>query len=220
MTVYIIVLVSIFLLLYFGIKAHKQDKEINDSIQKSLMDDTNLLPHYSISKEDINNFTSLLLFEKIIQIKVFQVNDTYHSSNVEKKYIIDGGIEFTTTKGYFTLAYSTKHEQFIFSNEPFLRIYENDNYFELKEQISSINNYLHSKIINVSFKEMEFDEIIDYTMATEMFNKIVEVTLTFDNNQMLQLSLIEGFFETEDKINLYKYSIDGEILVSFSPIKI
>lgn len=116
---------------------------------------------------------------------------------------------------------SSEYEQFIYSSEPFNKIYKNENEYEVKKnEIPEIFNLLNLKIEDVSFKTKEFSKITDYTMTTKQLKKIIEVVFSFKNNQFLQLSLINFSFDEKQKPQNFSYSIDNEILISFEKTEI
>lgn len=217
----IVLSILVIFIFYIGLNAFKQQNEYDNEIRKRLTEEIEAPQNYVTSDKNILNLKSVLQNKKIISIKIFQINDTYFHSQSEGKYIVDGGLELITSKGYFTVAFSSKYEQYIFDTVPFKNIYENDNYFELEEdEIASIKSVLYNKVEDVYLKTKDFDEIVDYTMKTEKNSKLVEVFLVFKNNQNLQISLVNNFYEEKGKPKPHNYSVDQEILISLNKIDI
>ncbi len=217
----IILLILVIFIFYIGLNAFKQQNEYDNEISKRLTEEIEVPQNYVTSDKIILNLRSVLINEKIISIKIFQINDTYFHSHSEGKYIIDGGLELITSKGYFSVAFSNKYEQYIFDSLPFKNIYENDNYFELEEdEIAFIKSVLYKKVKDACLKTKDFDEIVDYTMKTEKITKLVEVFLTFEDNQNLQISLVNNFYEEKGEPKPHKYSVDEEVLISLNRIEI
>lgn len=217
----IVLSILVIFLFYIGLNAFKQQNEYDNEIRKRLTEEIEAPENYVTSDKNILNLKSILQNEKIISLKIFQINDTYFHSHSEGKYIIDGGVEFITSKGYFSVAFSSKYEQYIFDTLPFNIIYENDNYFELEEdEILFIKSVLHKKVKDACLKTKDFDEIVDYTMKTEKITKLVEVFLTFEDNQNLQISLVNNYYEEKGEPKLHMYSVDEEILISLNKIEI
>lgn len=208
-------------LFIYLIKAFKEDKIERLEMRKRLMEEVDETPFYSITNKEIECFKAMFLSEKILSIKVFQINDTFYDLKNKNQYMIDGGVEFKLPKGYLCFGFSSNFDQYILSTEPFQKNYTHNNEFELKPiEIPEIYNLINKKIIDVNFKVKEFNEVIDYTMKSQKIKKPIEMLLKFENDEILQLSSINFDFDKNYEPEKYVYSTENEILISFQEINI
>ncbi|WP_109435945.1 hypothetical protein [Aquimarina sp. AU119] len=68
-------------------------------------------------------FDSILKSGKLLEVKLFQVNDKFFELSEGKQWIIDGGIELTFPAGKVTLGWSTKEEVFCLEFRAFSDLY-------------------------------------------------------------------------------------------------
>lgn len=109
------VLVTFLLFMYYS---HKQDVKAEKIINRSLEENIDIFSHYSVQSYNIENIKNVLVSEKILSLKAFQVN-AYYDIKGKDFYTIDGGIEILTSKGLFSIGFSSEYEQYIFNNIPF-----------------------------------------------------------------------------------------------------
>lgn len=203
-------------LFYFIIKGFKEDKIERIEMRKRLMEEVDETPYYSITNEEIERFKAMLLSEKILSIKVFQINDTFYDLKNKKQYLIDGGVEFNLPKGYLCFGFSSNFDQFVLNSEPFQKNYTHENEYELEpNEVPEIYNLVNKKIIDVIIKVKKFDEILDYTMKTQKIKKPAEIILKFENGEMLQLSCINFDLNENSEPEKYIYSNEEEMLIAF-----
>ena len=204
-------------LFLFLIKSYKEDKIERLEMRKRLMEDVEETPYYSINNEEIEHYKAMLLSEKILSIKVFQINDTFYDLKNKNEYLIDGGVEFNLPKGYLCFGFSSHFDQIILNSEPFHKNYTHENEYELTpNEIPEIFSFINKRIIDVNFKIKSFDEILDYTMKTQKIKKPVELLLKFENGEILQLSSINFDLGENSEPENYRYANDVEILIAFT----
>ena len=215
---FIILFVVLFI---FIIKTYKYDKIERIETRKRLMEEVDQTSYYSTADEEIERYKTILLSEKILSIKVFQINDTFYDLKNKSEYLIDGGVEFNLPKGYLCFGFSSFFDQFILNSEPFQKNYTHENEYELTpNEIPEIFNLINKKIIDVNIKFKEFNEIIDYTMKSQKIRKPIEIVLKFKNGEMLQLSSINFDLGENSAPQNYIYANDEEILIAFKDTKI
>lgn len=208
-------------LFLFLIKSYREDKMERIEMRKRLMEEVDETPHYSITDKEIERFKAMLLSEKILSIKIFQINDTFYDLKNKNEYIIDGGVEFNLPKGYLSFGFSSYFDQYVLNSEQFRKNYTHENEYELTQNdIPEIYNFINKRIIDVNFKVNEFNEIIDYTMKTQKIKKPIEIVLKFENGEILQLSSINFDLGKNSEPENYFYSNDEEILIAFKETNI
>ena len=212
------VIVVIIFFLFFK-SAYKEDKIYNEEIKKRLDKEIHLefkVPQ--INQYLLNNFESIFLSSELIDLKIFQVNDFYYHEESENLFIFEG-IEFKFNKGFFSIGFSSEYEYNMFQATPFTELYDNENEEEINiEETKKMSNLIGKKVVDVKFKTLDFNEIIDYTMKLEKTSKIVEVILHFENNETLQIATINYDYEKDKPPKNYRYDITGELLISLNNI--
>ncbi len=203
-------------LFLFMIKAFKEDKIERLEMRKRLMEDVEETPFYSINNGEIERYKTMFLSEKILSIKVFQINDTFYNLKNKNQYLIDGGVEFNLPKGYLCFGFSSHFDEIVLNSEPFQKNYTHENEYELtSNEVPEIYAFINKKIINVNIKVKEFNEILDYTMKTQKIKKPIEIILKFENGEILQLSSINFDLGENSEPENYRYANDEEILITF-----
>lgn len=212
------VIVVIIFFLFFK-SAYKEDKIYNEEIKKRLDKEIHLefkVPQ--INQYLLNNFESIFLSSELIDLKIFQVNDFYYHEKSENLFIFEG-IEFKFNKGFFSIGFSSEYEYNLFQATPFTELYDNENEEEINiEETKKMSNLIGKKVVDVKFKTLDFNEVIDYTMKLEKVTKIVEVILHFENNETLQIATINYNYEKDKPPKNYRYDITGELLISLNNI--
>lgn len=212
------VIVVIIFFLFFK-SAYKEDKIYNEEIKKRLDKEIHLefkVPQ--INQYLLNNFESIFLSSELIDLKIFQVNDFYYHEESENLFIFEG-IEFKFNKGFFSIGFSSEYEYNMFQATPFTELYDNENEEEINiEETKKMSNLIGKKVVDVKFKTLDFNEVIDYTMKLEKVSKIVEVILHFENNETLQIATINYDYEKDKPPKNYRYDITGELLISLNNI--
>ena len=212
------VIVVIIFVLFFK-SAYKEDKIYNEEIKKRLDEEIHLEFKVSqINQYLLKDFESIFLSSELIDLKIFQVNDFYYHEESENLFIFEG-IEFKFKKGFFSIGFSSEYEYNMFQATPFTELYDNENEEEINiEETKKLSNLIGKKVVDVKFKTLDFNEVIDYTMKLEKVSKIVEVILYFENNETLQIATINYDYEKDKPLKNYRYDITGELLISLNNI--
>ncbi|MCK0110492.1 hypothetical protein MWU58_14430 [Flavobacteriaceae bacterium S0825] len=150
----------------------------------------------------------------LIKIKLFQINDDYFGFPKKNFWIIDGGIEIKFRNTTFCLAWNQDKASFSFENKSFDKIYGEDNYTELNADF--IKNLNQKKICNANLKWLEYDIILDYTMATKKESKLVEINIEFESSESLQIATVRYEIEENSSPRNYFYDINGELLIALN----
>jgi len=155
----------------------------------------------------------------LIDFNVFQVNDSYFVLNDKNQWIVDAGIEFQFYKGYFTIGFSSDLEHISVQSVKFDKMYSDDNYVALDDiKSGKLKAFIGKKIEEATFKTLEFDEVIDYTMKTKKVSKLVEMILHFEGNQTLQIALVNYDLVENEAPKNFRYNIINDILISMNTI--
>ncbi len=175
---------------------------------------------HQFSQEEVNQIKNNFILERITSIRVFQINEPFYDIQSENQYLIDGGLEIFTNKGVLTIAFSSESEQYIFTSRKFCETYFNENEFELnQDEIPQIFNLIGKQIIDIHFKIKEFNESVDFETSQNV-SKIVEILISFEDANQLQLALIDYDLNQNKKPINYRYSIENGILITFNKIEI
>lgn len=214
----VIAIVIILFVLYFK-TAYKQDKLYEQEIKKSLDEDV-IFENKSPEINDylLNDYKSIFLSSHLMDLKIFQVNQYYYQEKSGNLFIFEG-IEMKFSKGFFSIGFSSEYEYNTFQATPFHELYEGENDREINTtETQKLSGLIGKKIVDVSFKTTEFNEVVDYTMKVEKVTKIVEVLLTFETNETLQIATVNYDYEENKPPKNYRYDITGELLISLNHI--
>lgn len=214
----VIAIVIILFVLYFK-TAYKQDKLYEQEIKKSLDEDV-IFENKSPEINDylLNDYKSIFLSSHLMDLKIFQVNQFYYQEKSGNLFVFEG-IEMKFSKGFFSIGFSSEYEYNMFQATPFHELYEGENDREINTtETQKLSGLIGKKIIDVSFKTAEFNEVVDYTMKVEKVTKIVELLLTFETNETLQIATVNYEYEENKPPKNYRYDITGELLISLNHI--
>ena len=166
-----------------------------------------------------------LIGKEVVDIELFNVNDTYFVFDPESTLVVDGGIQFKLNEGNFNFGWNLDLECFNISYDPDISTLLNDlDYFDLDaKQVDGLRKIIGSKISQLDIVWDYYEELPwDGNRDDKKTYVPLEIIMQFDNKRFLQLSLIE--FEVSKKpyeIIDPHYSISGEMLVKlYSKMKI
>lgn len=161
------------------------------------------------------NLRSIIQSGSLQNINLYQVNDTFFELPDEGFWIIDAGIELKFSSGVISAAWSTELESYVIENNSLKDIYEQDNMYQIdNNHISELKNFIGLNVIDVSFKSLNFEYIVDYTMRTEKEKRIVEMVLEFQNKSKIQIAFIDYLLEENCPPKDFSFDIATELLVS------
>lgn len=166
----------------------------------------------------LNDYKSIFLSSYLMDLKIFQVNQLYYQEKSGNLFVFEG-IEMKFSKGFFSIGFSSEYEYNMFQATPFHELYEGENDREINTtETQKLSGLIGKKIVDVSFKTADFNEVVDYTMKVEKVTKIVEVLLTFETNETLQIATVNYDYEENKPPKNYRYDITGELLISLNHI--
>lgn len=215
----IVIAIAIILFVLYFKTAYKQDKLYEQEMKKSLDEDV-IFENKSPEINDylLNDYKSIFLSSHLMDLKIFQVNQYYYQEKSGNLFVFEG-IEMKFSKGFFSIGFSSEYEYNMFQATPFHELYEGENDREINTtETQKLSGLIGKKIVDVSFKTAEFNEVVDYTMKVEKVTKIVEVLLTFETNETLQIATVNYDYEENKPPKNYQYDITGELLISLNHI--
>jgi hypothetical protein len=159
-----------------------------------------------------NQFKSSMTDAKLVDIRLYQVNDHYYNLPDKKLCIIDAGIEFIFNLDSFSFAWNQELGAFNFRKNEFIQTYQDDNFRELNHEL--IKSLGKDKIVEVDFKWIDYEIIIDYTMTTKKESGLVEILLTFESGDSLQIATVGFEFNKDNFPDKFYYDITGQLLLS------
>ena len=153
----------------------------------------------------------------LVDFKLFQVNENYFELPEKNQWIIDGGIELSFPYSVFSIGRNQDVDSFTFEKKKFEDIYSEDNFVELNSgNISRLKKLINIKISEIEYKWIEYDVIVDYTMATEKESRLVELKVKFESNDVIHLATVDYELEENDSPKDFSYDINGEILIALN----
>lgn len=205
----------------FDYEQNKSNKfELENNKYLELIDEIELEKYSKINhNKSFLDYKSIFLSGKLMDLKIFQINQFYYEEKNQNLFIFEG-IEFKFNKGYFSIGFSSENEYNMFQATSFKELYENENEFEINnEETIKLSNLIGKNIVDVKFKAIDFNEVVDYTMKLEKVSRIVEIILYFEDNQTLQIATVNYDFEKDTVPKNYRYDITGELLISLNNIQ-
>ena len=155
----------------------------------------------------------------IQKITLHQVNENFFELTKKGVLLIDGGVELTFPEGTISAAFDSSRQYLLIENKPIKNIYTDNNIFILENDNTFIlNQYVGKEIDKSSFKTIEFNAVVDYTMKTRKENHIVEMILEFVDNSILQVAFVNYDLEEYKAPENYSYDIANDILISTKEI--
>ncbi|AXT59219.1 hypothetical protein D1816_02265 [Aquimarina sp. AD10] len=162
---------------------------------------------------------SIILSGPLKEINFYQVNDNFFELSNEGIWIIDAGIELKFPSGIISTAWNSKLECYVMENKSVETIYGQDNLYQLdNKNISELKKYVGLNVVNSSFKSMEFEYVVDYTMRMEKEERFVELILEFQNKSKIQIAFIHYTLEENRRPSNFSFSIITELLISTEKI--
>ena len=196
-------------------KSNKFKSENNDYLE--LINEIELEKYSKINhNKSFLDYKSIFLSGKLMDLKIFQVNQFYYQEKSQNLFIFEG-IEFKFNKGYFSIGFSSEYEYNMFQATSFKELYENE--FEINsEETKKFSSLIGKNAVDLKFKTADFNEVVDYTMKLEKVSRIVEIILYFEHNETLQIATVNYDYEKDSPPKNYRYDITGELLISLNNI--
>lgn len=135
--------------------------------------------------------------DKIIDIKLFNVNENYIEFN-EHTYAIDAGIEIQLNNKTVCYGWNFEEESFEFMETPYPS--DNDTYeLEVSEMIG-IQNLIGKSIRSLDTIKTDFDIIVDYTMKTERTTLVTGIEIDLDGETKVAISSCTFLVDPRNRI--------------------
>jgi hypothetical protein len=171
-------------------------------------------------KEWEDQFYNALVGTRLKDISLIQVNPKYFAFDVERVWVLDGGIELTLEDGRkMTYAWNKDVElmdlQF---GEPDSLLLDLD-FYVINEISEKVMSSLHDKkILDVEF-EWNWYQMLneDFELEDEFHYAPLGMTLAFEDNQTLQLASIRFQLDGQTLANAH-YLPEGDMLVSLNEL--
>lgn len=164
---------------------------------------------------NIKNYEIFLKFKKLISIKFYQINE--YEYKISETISIFEGIELTLENGFFSIGFNPDQEYNFFKPNPIneFELYEDNVGFEIKSN-TNYSNLIGNRIVDVKFKQLNFDVILDYTLKKREISEIVEMILFFENGESLQIACIN--YDFDNQLKNFNYDLSGQLLISMNNI--
>lgn len=161
----------------------------------------------------------ILLSGPLQEVNFYNVNPIFFELIEEGFWIIDAGIELKFPAGTFSAAWHSDIESFVFQNDTVNNIYSQNNLVQLQsENMTNMNQFVGLNVIQVDFKNKEFQFIMDYTMIPKGQDRLVELILEFENKSKLQIAFIEYTCAENEVPTNFSFNIYSELLISTKEI--
>lgn len=167
-----------------------------------------------------NDLKTIIQSGPISDFTFYQVNPNFFEFADEGYWIVDGGVEIKFPAGVVSAAFSPDLESFVIENRPFSEIYTHNNHVALhNENIAEIEKCRGLNVINVEFKSLEFEYIVDYTMRTEKEQRFVQFVMELQNKSRIQIAFIDYILEENRGPENFSFSLMNVVLISIKSIK-
>lgn len=166
-------------------------------------------------KESEQELKNILLSGPLKDVIMYNTNATFFELPEEGYWIIDTGIELVFPSGTISAAFDIELESFVIKSTTVKNIYKQDNLYPIEtENTPELKKFIGLTIDEVTFKSLDFDFVLDYTMKTEKQNWFVELNLTFENKTQIQIALIDYKLEQNFPPNDFVYEVCRELLIA------
>lgn len=217
---HIFILSAIILVVFFMRIINKYERIKQEKIiaKKNSKIDIASISNSSVPINDylLNDYKSIFLSSQLMDLKIFQVNQFYYQEKSGNLFVFEG-IEMKFSKSFFSIGFSSEYEYNMFQATSFHELYDHENDREINTvETQKLSRLIGKKIVDVHFKTATFNEVVDYTMKVEKVTKIVDVLLTFETSETLQIATVNYDYEENKLPKNYRYDITGELLISLN----
>lgn len=155
----------------------------------------------------------------LAKINFYQVNEVFFELSEDGYWLIDTGIELIFPSGTISAAWNSTLDCFELKNDIVKNMYTGDNLFQLEtKNMNSLNRFIGLNVVETNFKTKGIEYIVDYTMRTEIEKQFVELILTFQNKEKIQIALVNFTLEENKAPTDFAYSINTSVLISTKKI--
>ncbi len=135
--------------------------------------------------------------EKIINIKLFNVNENYIEFN-DQNYAIDAGIEIQLNAKTICYGWNFEEESFQFMETSFPS--DNDAYELDVEEMTGIQKLIGKSIKSLEPIKTDFETVVDYTMKTERTTLVTGIEIDIDGETKVAISSCTFLVDPRNRI--------------------
>jgi len=169
-------------------------------------------------KEIEQDLLDHILNKKIVDIELYNVNDSYFVFDPEATLVIDGGLQIKFEDTSFCLAWDSEHECFNYSIDSNISKLLNElNFYSIDaKQIDGIHRLVGKTIEKIEFVWSYFDELPWDGNYDDKRNFVpIEMLIYLSDNRFLQIALIDFIIsEKPYEIQNPTFSLNNEMLVN------
>ena len=106
-------------------------------------------------------------------------------------------------------------ESYVIKNDSVKTIYNQDNLFQLEnDNIKSLKKFIGLNVVEINFKSLEFEYVVDYTMRTEKEKRYVELIISFENKSLIQIAFVDYKLEDNKSPKDFSFDLSTDLLIS------
>jgi hypothetical protein len=161
----------------------------------------------------------ILMSGPVEAVGVFNVNNTYFEIENENLWIIDGAFQVKYPESCLQMGWSPMYNMFIPTTVEVKPVAGQLNFKELTQgAIPKLHNLRGKKIIDHSSKWVSFEVWDDEADAFVEEHALVELLLTFESNEKLQIATVAYQMLDSDTPGNFRYDPMAELLISLNTI--
>ena len=155
----------------------------------------------------------------LLDVSIYQVNNRFFELEEEGIWIIDTGIQLNFLDGIVTAAWRSSEEAFIITNDAINNVYTNNNSHKIRaEHTESLNRFIGHEIEDVQFKIVEVDVVHDHAKPAVKEERLVEMTMFFDNNTHMQIAFVDYVLEDDKPPQDFTFDFCNALLIATKSI--
>ena len=165
-------------------------------------------------------FTELLMGQQLEKCRFFNVNPNYFAFDEDRIWVLDGGVQMIMLNGS-SISYCWNKDMELMDmieGQPELLFGQLD-FYEVEDVTAKVNSALNGKTIKHAAFEWNWYQKMndDFELEEELNFAPLGVTLTFDDDNSLQLAAIQFAVNSNDKsLARASYLPEGDLLVSLN----
>ncbi len=161
------------------------------------------------------HFEEIIKSGKLLNIELFNINDSYFEIENSDLWLIDGAIQLTFPSGIIQIGWSEDHDLF-FTTHKDLKLSNGELTFkELTEgKISKIHNLRGKRVVDFELRWIPFEIWDDESDDFKETQTLMEMILEFDSKEKIQFATVNyDFNPDEDPVN-FTFDLVTELLIS------
>lgn len=148
-------------------------------------------------------------------LRIFQINEYFLEIEEEGYWIFDGGLELLFPAGPVSLGWNAERELYTVHPQRFHEAFTQGYFYEPdSEELQSLERFKGKQANDIQIRSTQIEVIVDWTMATEQEEMVVELLLDFPDNDKFQCSLVNFTFDEETGPSNFVLSPVQGVLVS------